>query len=181
MESDTAEKQGGSVEGQQATRRTFLSYVIVAIGGFISTTLGIPLVGSAVLPALRAREANWIPVGPVADFPIGQPKPANVSVTQRDGWIEQTESKGVWVVRNGENSFTVFNGRCVHLGCAFNWQEAQKEFLCPCHGGRYSIDGKVIGGPPPRPLDTLEWRVEQGNLVVRYQDFRLGVPQKEVA
>lgn len=180
MQSETAEKQDGAAE-EQTTRRTFLSYVIVAIGGFISTVLGIPLVGSAVLPALRAREANWVPVGSVADFPIGQPKTATVTVTRRDGWVEQTESKGVWVVRTGESSFTVFNGRCVHLGCAFNWQAAQNEFLCPCHGGRYSLDGKVVGGPPPRPLDTLEWRVEQGNLVVQYQDFRLGVSQKEVA
>lgn len=32
-----------------------------------------------------------------------------------------------------------------------------------------------------RSLDMLEWRVEQGNLMIQYQDFRLGIPQKEVA
>ena len=41
------------------------------------------------------------------------------------------------------------------------------------------LDGKVVGGPPPRPLDTLDWRVEGGNLVVDYRDFLLGVPEKE--
>ena len=173
MHSDTAERQ--------VSRRTFFSYVIVAVGGFVTAATGIPLIGSLILPTLRKRTPGWVSAGALSEFPVGQPRAVTVTVTSRDGWMEKSEAKGVWVVRHGQDSFTVFNGRCVHLGCAFSWQEAQKEFLCPCHGGRYSLDGKVLGGPPPRPLDTLEWRVEQGNLMIQYQDFRLGVSQKEVA
>lgn len=173
MQSETAEKQ--------VDRRTFFNYVIAAGGAFITAVLGIPLVGSLILPTLRQRQANWVAAGAVEDFPLGQPKTATVTLTRKDGWIEQQETKGVWVLRRGEADFTVFNGRCTHLGCAFNWMENQQEFLCPCHGGRYSLEGQVTGGPPPRPLDTLEWRVEQGKLMVQYQDFRLGVPQKEVS
>ncbi len=166
---------------KRVDRRTFLTYLNFALGGFISVALGIPLVGSLVLPTLKQREAIWSPAGPIGDYPLGQPKAATVTVTIRDGWIERQEAKGIWVVRNSQEGFTVLNGRCVHLGCAYSWVESQKEFLCPCHAGRYSLDGKVLSGPPPRPLDNLEWRVEGGNLMVRYQDFRLGIPQKEVA
>ena len=161
-------------------RRAFLSYVILAVGGFISAAVGLPAIGSLILPTLRPRQVGWTVVGSVAGFPIGQPKQASFELVERDGWLERRDAKSVWVVRHSEDSFTVFNGRCVHLGCAYSWQEGQQEFACPCHGGRYALDGKVIGGPPPRPLDTLRWRVEGGNLVVEYQDFRLGVPQKEV-
>jgi cytochrome b6-f complex iron-sulfur subunit len=35
------------------------------------------------------------------------------------------------------------------------WQEGKGEFLCPCHGGRFSSTGVVLGGPPPRPLENL--------------------------
>jgi cytochrome b6-f complex iron-sulfur subunit len=35
------------------------------------------------------------------------------------------------------------------------WQKEKEEFLCPCHGGRFSAAGAVIAGPPPRPLDKL--------------------------
>jgi menaquinol-cytochrome c reductase iron-sulfur subunit len=174
MRSETAERQ-------QVERRTFLSYVIVAIGAFITAVLGIPLVGSLIAPALRGREASWETVGPTTEFQVGQPKAATVTITTKDGWITQQESKGVWVIKQSDTSFVVYNGRCVHLGCAYNWNATQQEFDCPCHGGRYALDGKVLGGPPPRPLDTLQWRVDQGNLVIQYEDFRLGIPQKEVA
>ncbi len=163
----------------QINRRSFLSYVIAAIGGFLAAAIGIPLAGAAILPTLRQRQPNWVNAGPVAGFVVGEPKPVQVAVAQRDGWIQQEEPKGMWVVRRGEADFTVFNGRCVHLGCAYNWLSERQQFLCPCHAGLYSIDGTVLGGPPPRPLDTLEWRVEQGNLMVAYTDFRLGVPTKE--
>ncbi len=163
---------------KQVDRRTFLSWVIVGIGGFITAAVGIPLVGSLVLPALRENKSSEASAGPVTNFPIGEPKAATVTVTRSDGWIQQKEDRGIWVIRKSENDFTVFNGRCVHLGCAYSWLPAQKEFLCPCHAGHYSIDGQVTGGPPPRPLDTLPWRIDGGNLLVEYQDFLLGVPQK---
>ncbi len=170
------------IEKNAIDRRTFLSYVVVAVGGFIGVVVGIPLIGSAVLPALRPRRpAGLTSAGPANRFPIGQPTAATVTVVQRDGWIESRDDRGVWVVRRGESQFTVYNGRCTHLGCAYSWRQDAQEFHCPCHGGRYNLDGMVLGGPPPRPLDTLEWRVEQGILQVAYQDFRLGIPQKEAA
>ncbi len=165
----------------QVDRRGFLSWAIVAIGGFITAAVGIPIVGAVVLPALRESGVNEVNAGPISDYPIGEPKAATVTVTRSDGWVEATEDRGIWVVRKGENDFTVFSGRCTHLGCAYAWMAAQKQFVCPCHGGLFSIDGQVQGGPPPRPLDTLQWKVAQGNLMVAYQDFRLGVSEKEVA
>lgn len=160
-------------------RRTFLSYVFGAVAGFLTAAMGIPLAGAAILPTLKGRGLNWAPVGAPGDFQVGQPKSAQLDLKMKDGWIEKNEARGVWVVKKGDNDFTVFNGRCVHLGCAYNWVEAQKQFACPCHGGVYTVDGKVVGGPPPRPLDTLEWKIEGGNLVVGYTDFLLGTPAKE--
>ncbi len=165
--------------GAATDRRTFLGYVIAAIGAFITVVVGIPLIGSFVLPTLRGRQAGWTSAGRAAQFAAGQPKAASVTIVQRDGWIQSSEDRGVWVVRRGESDFTVYNGRCTHLGCAYSWRGDVSEFQCPCHAGRYSLDGVVLGGPPPRPLDTLQWRVEQGELLVEYVDFLLGIPQKE--
>ena len=168
------------IERNAVNRRAFLGYVVVAVGGFIGVVVGIPLIASAVLPALQSRRAaSLTPAGAAGQFPIGRPAAATVTIVERDGWIERRDERGVWVVRRGENEFTVYNGRCTHLGCAYNWNQNAREFQCPCHSGRYNLDGIVLGGPPPRPLDTLEWRVEQGTLQVAYQDFRLGIPQKE--
>ena len=49
--------------------------------------------------------------------------------------------------------------RCAHLGCPVRFVEAAGNFICPCHGGVYDFEGKVIGGPPVRPLDRFQTRV----------------------
>ena len=37
--------------------------------------------------------------------------------------------------------------RCPHLGCALKWNEAEHSWDCPCHGSRFSEDGKVLDNP----------------------------------
>ena len=37
--------------------------------------------------------------------------------------------------------------------------ETSTQFKCPCHGGIYARDGQVVSGPPPRPLERLNSRV----------------------
>ncbi|RME66309.1 MAG: hypothetical protein D6778_04940 [Nitrospirae bacterium] len=55
---------------------------------------------------------------------------------------------------------------CTHLGCLVNWNYLKGEFQCPCHGGRYDIKGRVIGGPPPRPLTRLPLKIEGEKVLV---------------
>ncbi len=168
-------------EPPRTSRRQFLNYVIAAIGAFIATVVGIPIIGYVISPALKPRAAPSVPVGAPDDFAIGEPKLVDFTITRRDGWVEATDKKSVWVVRQSPNDFVTYNSRCTHLGCIVNWQPQSQHFLCPCHGGTFTVDGTVIGGPPPRPLDTLDTRITGGRVVVVFQDFRLGVPQKEVA
>lgn len=47
---------------------------------------------------------------------------------------------------------------CTHAGCIVHWNEAEHTWDCPCHGGRYSADGKCLSGPPPRDLKRDEDR-----------------------
>jgi menaquinol-cytochrome c reductase iron-sulfur subunit len=130
---------------------------------------------------LRRAPAEWLSLGSPDSFPEGVPRAVNITVVSRDGWIESNTVKGVWVVRQPGDKFAVFNGRCTHLGCAFNWQVDQHQFACPCHAGVFGVDGKVLAGPPPRPLDMLPTRIEGGELEVQYQDFRLGIPDQAPA
>jgi len=51
---------------------------------------------------------------------------------------------------------------CTHLGCIVHWDKTTQHFACPCHGGVYDRTGNVISGPPPRPLDHYEVKVENG-------------------
>lgn len=49
---------------------------------------------------------------------------------------------------------------CTHLGCLVDWSRHKGQFLCPCHGGKYNIEGRVIDGPPPFPLTRIPLKVQ---------------------
>lgn len=59
--------------------------------------------------------------------------------------------KPVVVIKEGKGYFAM-SLVCTHLGCLVIWEKDKKEFLCPCHAGRFDIDGKPIAGPPKEPL-----------------------------
>jgi cytochrome b6-f complex iron-sulfur subunit len=55
---------------------------------------------------------------------------------------------------------------CTHLGCLVNYDEEGKRLLCPCHAGIYDLKGRVLSGPPPRPLKQFPLRVEGNKIIV---------------
>jgi Rieske Fe-S protein len=72
-----------------------------------------------------------------------------------------------------ENSLNVLSNSCAHLGCPVRWVivEDHGEFLCPCHGGIYDINGGYVGGPPPRGMYRYtKFQVrENGKLYVKHE------------
>jgi Rieske Fe-S protein len=60
------------------------------------------------------------------------------------------------LVRTGTDSFVAYSQKCTHLSCAVYYQAAQRRLACPCHEGFFSVkDGRVLQGPPPRPLPRI--------------------------
>ncbi|MDD3413474.1 MAG: FAD-dependent oxidoreductase [Lachnospiraceae bacterium] len=45
------------------------------------------------------------------------------------------------------NLLTVSTKRCPHLGCALKWNRYEHTWDCPCHGSRFTNDGKLIDNP----------------------------------
>lgn len=70
------------------------------------------------------------------------------------------------VLQRAPGVFVAFSAICTHLGCVIRWLPEKGEFLCPCHAGRYASDGKVLGGPPPKPLQTIPIALSGDNLLV---------------
>ena len=46
-----------------------------------------------------------------------------------------------------KNLLTISEKRCPHLGCALKYNRAENSWDCPCHGSRFSEDGKVLDNP----------------------------------
>ena len=55
---------------------------------------------------------------------------------------------------------------CSHFGCPVEWREAEGRYQCPCHDGRYDADGRVLQGPPPKPLRQIPVRIEGEELIL---------------
>jgi Rieske Fe-S protein len=75
-------------------------------------------------------------------------------------------------IREATQNLNVLASSCAHLGCPVRWvtTEGAGEFLCPCHGGIYDINGEYIGGPPPRGMYHYTFEVrENGNIYVRHE------------
>jgi len=64
------------------------------------------------------------------------------------------------------NGLSVFSATCTHLGCLVNYNKEKHEFVCPCHGGRYDLNGKNIAGPPPAPLTRFPIQTQNGMVAV---------------
>lgn len=98
--------------------------------------------------------------GTTADLTARVPFPRVLSVARADGWYRERARQTVFLVWDGANRVSAFSATCTHLGCQVRWQADEKKFRCPCHGGVYGADGRVLAGPPPRGLDRLEARVD---------------------
>lgn len=159
-------------------RRSFLGVVSGLIVAGISTVLGVTIGRFAISPAFSTTdEQEWADLGSLDEFAEGKLIKKNVVVTQDAGWGKFQSQRSVWVVRTGEN-VNVFSGVCPHLGCSVN-ARAEK-FICACHNSEWSAEGAMLTGPTPRGLDTLEFRVEDQMLKIKYQDFKQGLATKEV-
>ena len=70
-----------------------------------------------------------------------------------EGKIITLEGEKVGVYKDDAGKVTAVNATCPHLACIVNWNSAEKSWDCPCHGGRFTCDGKVIQGPAVKDLE----------------------------
>jgi Rieske Fe-S protein len=60
------------------------------------------------------------------------------------------------LVRRTNGEFTAFSQKCTHLSCAVYYATERDRLECPCHEGYFSaVNGRVLQGPPPRPLPQI--------------------------
>ncbi|MBI4615377.1 MAG: Rieske (2Fe-2S) protein [Planctomycetes bacterium] len=157
-----------SAGGEPTTsRRRLFQIALWACQGALGLLVGVPAVGFLLDP-LRRRDLDepWLSAGAIDRVPEGEPHPLRLESRRRDGYVERSVTSTVWILRDGDRALA-FSGACTHLGCNIAWNPSTGEFECPCHGGRFSRAGEVLGGPPRRPLDRFETRTVDGALEIR--------------
>jgi Rieske Fe-S protein len=151
---------------QNQSRRSFLAAGIGAISGVIALGVGGAALTSIGAPAItNKREGKWVDVGSAADLKPGEFNQISVVYDAKDGWLEGKIKQLVYVKVTGDDILAL-SATCAHLGCNVNYDEKTGGFKCPCHSGIYDAAGKNISGPPPRPLDRLDAKIEDGRLKI---------------
>ncbi len=154
--------EGENKTGDGMTRRHFcqatgVSACAVAAGG----------TGLLSIDFLRPR----VLFEPPTRFSLGSPEAIEVGsvVTDEDHRV---------VVARLKDGFRALSSVCTHLGCITRYQPDAQVIACPCHGSRFNLEGEVIGGPAPRPLQWLQMSVsDRGFITV---DTSVEVPQGTV-
>jgi cytochrome b6-f complex iron-sulfur subunit len=99
--------------------------------------------------------------GPSANFTIDLTDPGYAALKTVGGSIVKS---GVIVICTGTNTYVALSDTCTHQGCSLNYDKPSNELVCPCHGGTYDLNGKVLGGPPPS--DIKKYSVSQSGTVL---------------
>jgi menaquinol-cytochrome c reductase iron-sulfur subunit len=143
---------------------------VTAICGFIGTIcagLGLPSLAYLLSPPKSQSQQQWVDVGDLGDFEPGTPRAVTFRCNRTDGWVVDSGKERAWVVTEADGKIKAFSPWCTHLGCAYNWDGARRQFLCPCHNSRFALDGTRTAGPAPRGLDQYEVRREGRRLWLR--------------
>jgi menaquinol-cytochrome c reductase iron-sulfur subunit len=167
----------GAYEGETITRRVFVTGGALTAGGVATAAIGLPALGFALGPMFeKTVHEPWQDVGAENEFSTTTYVPRIVTLVSDVGEAGKTTiyvRKATPADRSPSDKggkipqpYVAISTRCAHLGCPVRYAQASQRFICPCHGGVYDDQGKVVGGPPVRPLDRFYTRVENGRVQI---------------
>jgi Rieske Fe-S protein len=154
-------------------RRKFMEIGIYTITGTIAAVSGVALARFAVGSSFDKKQSKWIELNPedVQEAAEGFARVV-LEYEQKDGWLTATVKK---------DEVIAVSAACSHLGCIVTWDEEKKIFQCPCHDGRYDMEGRVISGPPPGPLKRHKTKIEDGKIFLATETVPYGGDSHEPA
>jgi thiosulfate dehydrogenase [quinone] large subunit len=136
-------------------RRTVVATGAVAAGGLALAGLDAAIGRGFAHDQSEARAAD----AGIASVPSGTTAITSASAVDAAGGVEfknPTTGDPAYVVQTAPGKYTAFSAICTHAGCTVAFLKKTSQFQCPCHGGLYDAKtGKVLGGPPPAPLQQI--------------------------
>lgn len=136
------------------------------------------IAGMLITDLIQRRENPWAKIYAPNRRPIktlGEFTSENLNVAwQYTDWITPGEISSAEELQNGSGAIMrrglkkvavykdeagevhEYSASCPHLGCVVQWNPGEKIWDCPCHGSRFTCDGKVMNGPANRDLSPME-------------------------
>ncbi len=147
FESKSPEIPKGQLDNPE--RRTFFSTAL--------STVGLALLGFVFYPVFK-----YLKQPQASSINVKTTVAAKTSELPNDsGKIFRFGDSPAILIRTPEGQLKSFSAVCTHLDCTVQYVPGKRHIFCACHSGKYDLNGQVISGPPPRPLE--EFKVyEQG-------------------
>lgn len=135
-------------------RRRFLDFLLggAALGTFIS--LLYPVIRYLIPPPIKEEEAKRVVAARVGEL------------TPNEAKIFRFGSIPALLILAADGTYRAFSAICTHLTCTVGFDNQTQTILCPCHNGRFDLEGRVISGPPPRPLEKFEVEISGEEIFV---------------
>jgi|GEM_PF-42309 len=143
--------QGGE---RRSNRRDFLSYLLG--GGLVAWAVSViyPVLAYLIPPKQAGVEVTSVKVGKLSE------------IATDSGVIIRFGTKPVLLVRTAAGDLKAFSATCTHLDCTVQFRPDMGVIWCACHNGKFDLTGRVIAGPPPRPLDEFNVLVQGEDVLV---------------
>ncbi len=137
----------------EMSRREFMKVAAWAatVTGFSAVV--VPIVAYLYPKDLSETPSEPVPVGKLADLPVGQSK------TVQYGRYPA-------LIVHLPDGLKAYSAVCTHFACIVKWNPDDGQIECPCHEGIFNAaDGSVLSGPPPTPLTLLPVNVDADGLI----------------
>jgi len=142
-----------AADERYVSRRQFAKFLVLTSLGMLAGNLWI--LARTALRRAPASPSPAVPVARLSELPVGGAR-----------LFEYPAGNPCLLVRYGENEWAAYGQRCTHLSCPVFWRADERRLVCPCHHGAFAVeDGRVLQGPPPRPLPRVQLE-RRGDLLV---------------
>ena len=127
------------------------------LGGGLSASLI-----SFLYPAFKFLNPPDVPEASVNEVSAGKVQ----DLKPNTGKIVKFGSLPVLLVRTTETEWRAFSAVCTHLNCTMQYKESSHQMWCACHNGLYNLNGQVVSGPPPHPLEAYSVHIRGDEVVI---------------
>lgn len=163
-------------------RRDVFRTLSAALGSAMAAAAAVPGVRFLLDPLFKKGQGGELrPVAKLGRLVPGKPQSFPILADRRDAWVKYPREPvgSVWLVRQGDGagagaSVVAFTAECPHKGCAIGLA-SDGLFACPCHMGRFDLDGRPLNEVAPRGMDPLEVTISGGDdpdVLVKFERFR---------
>ena len=135
-------------------RRTLLRWLLG--GGFTASVL------SFLYPAVKFMNPPTVPEASTNEVSAGKVQ----SLKPNSGKIVKFGSRPALLIHVSDTEWRAYSAICTHLNCTVQFQESTRQIWCACHNGFYDLNGKVVSGPPPRPLEEYAVHIRGEDVVI---------------